>query len=205
MPHFKFCGRYWTIASDELFITGFCALVGRAFWTLLVLTALFIAIKPLQDCADGWQILLYLSLVVCTFSTAVILEGLVISASVDGTPTDTNKRDAAMRKYLSAHILIATIEFGVAIYGVTVVSGHAFLPCYSILKHTSNSADIILLSVVIASQFIDISMQLCCCYIFSSSKIDPSLENPETDIDEATKVGHRCMHVLCNACKHARI
>jgi len=79
------------------------------------------------------------------------------------------------------------------IFGLAVVTSHSNLLCSSEL-HDSR-LDIIIISIVVISQLIDICSLLCCCYLFSSRRINDVFQTRDEIWAVMTWEG-RCRTVL---------
>ena len=83
-----------------------------------------------------------------------------------------------------------------------IVSAHSFIPCSGLFQN-SQTYDLILLSVIVITQIVDISSLACCCYAFSANK---ESEEYTENYDEAASAwesrcrsGLRCMQIsTCN-------
>ena len=83
-------------------------------------------------------------------------------------------RRGGLGKVLFFHVFLGFVEFGVAVFGISIVQQKVRFPCLS--NAVRQPIDIILLSVVVISQLIDVMALLCCCYCLSANRInDPIL------------------------------
>ena len=173
MPHLQFCGRYWRIAGDELSFPGVCAIIGR----ILCITILFVilGISSISDCSSG--VTTYLSLSTFLLILSILCEALIIRISLQGTMVEAHRR-SGLGKVLHFHGFLGLAEFGIAVFGISVVENSVRFPCLS--DNFQQPTDIILLSVMVISQLIDVMALLCCCYCLSANRInDPILVDDE--------------------------
>ena len=104
------------------------------------------------------------------------------------------EKRAGMKKYLSAHVLLAPLQFALSVWGLCIVQRRSSVPCASQLNY-NNSLDVVLLSVVVISQLVDIVATLFAVYLFSVSNI-----NDEDNVaDEQV-----CRRIRMYARTHAR-
>ena len=196
MPHLKYRGRFWRLASDELFFPGIVAIVARVFWSIIMVIILVVSAARLSHCPDGDGLLAYLALSLIVFVLSILCEAFVVKKSLVGSMVETGKREVGLGKFLSAHVVLGGCQFVLAIVGLCVISAHSTIPCVSDFK-SYQSYDLILLSVVVITQFVDISSQMCCCYAFSASREDDT--HPLDEHYAATMWEGRCkllMNVL---------
>ena len=169
MPHLKYNGRHWKLSSDELFVPGLAAIVGRVFWSLVLIIILSYSTARLSRCSNTGGLLIYLYLSLAVFIGSLLCEVMLVKKSLVGSMVDSAKRDEGIGKLFTAHIILGTSQFFLAIFGVFVVSANSFIPC-AITFQQSRTYDLILLSEIIISQLVDISSLVCCCYVFSSKR-----------------------------------
>jgi hypothetical protein len=74
MPRLAFSGRYYRIASDELWLLGGCAVFGRIFWTAFLCACIAVSYRNVGHCPQGWLMFLYLSLSVLIFVLSIACE-----------------------------------------------------------------------------------------------------------------------------------
>jgi len=174
MPHLIYGGRHWRVASDELSIPSSCAAVSRFMWSIMLTVVLAYSTSPLTtECSDGWLIVTFLSLSLVVSVAAILCEMLIVKYSLYGTIVQTHKRDH-IRGQLTYHCILGLFQFVLVIFGLIVISSHSRLLCsYEI---HDNRLDIIIISIVVISQLIDICSLLCCCYLFSSRRISDVLQ-----------------------------
>jgi hypothetical protein len=193
MPHLKYNGRFWRVSSDELFLPGIFAILGRLFWSTVLIVILAYSTARLSRCSESKGLLayLYISLIVSVLS--FLCEVCLVRKSLLGSMVEKEKRDNGLEKFLTAHIVLCVSQFALAIFGVFVVSSDSYIPCASTFQ-MSKTYDLILLSVIIITQFVDISSLVCCCYTFSAKK--GSAQFPEQDDVIATIWENRCKSIL---------
>ena len=167
MPHLKYFGRYWRVSSDELFFPGIFAILGRLFWSTVIIVILAFSTARLSRCAGSKGLLAYLYISLAVFVMSLLCEVCLVRKSLLGSMVETGKRDKGIEKYLTAHVILCAAQFLLAIFGLFVVSVDSFIPCASTFQ-ISKTYDLILLSVIIITQLVDISTLVCCCYTFSA-------------------------------------
>ena len=89
--------------------------------------------------------------------------------SLNGTIVQSHKRDN-VRGQLTYHCVLGVLQFTLVIFGLATITSHSSVLCSSEI-HDSR-LDIIVISVVVISQLVDICSILCCCYLFSSQRIN---------------------------------
>lgn len=129
--------------------------------------------KPLtEECSDGWLVVTFLSLSLVVSIAAICCEMFIVKYSLYGTIVQTHKRDS-IRGQLTYHCILGVFQFILVIFGLIVIASHSDILCsYEI---HDNRLDIIVISIVVISQLIDICALLCCCYLFSSRRISDVL------------------------------
>ena len=171
MPHLRFNGRLWRLASDELFFPGIVAIIARTFWSILLLIMISVSANRLSSCKDGDGLLSYLLLSFIVFILSILCEILLVKKSLVGSLVETSKREIGLGKFLTFHILLGCCQFILAIFGCLVISAHSVIPCVTDFENYERY-DLILLSIVVISQLVDISSLMCCCYTFSANRED---------------------------------
>lgn len=174
MPHLVYGGRHWRVSSDELSIPASCAAISRFMWSIMLTVVLAYSSKPLtSECTDGWLVVTFLSLSLIVSLAAIGCEMLIVKHSLHGTIVQTHKRDI-IRGQLTYHCILGVIQFILVVFGLIVIASHSDVLCsYEI---HDNRLDIIIISIVVISQLIDICSLLCCCYLFSSRRISDVLQ-----------------------------
>lgn len=193
MPHLKYNGRFWRVSSDELFFPGIFAILGRLFWSTVIIIILAFSTARLSRCSESKGLLTYLYISLIVFVMSFLCEVCLVRISLQGSMVQTEKRDKGLEKFLTAHIVLCVSQFVLAIFGVFVVSANSYIPCASTFQ-MSKTYDLILLSVIIITQLVDISSLLCCCYTFSAKK--GSVELPDHDDVVASIWENRCKSIL---------
>ena len=130
--------------------------------------------KPLtEECSDGWLVVTFLSLSLVVSIAAICGEMFIVKYCLYGTIVQTHKRDS-VRGQLTYHCILGVFQFILVIFGLIVIASHSDVLCsYEI---HDNRLDIIVISIVVISQLIDICALLCCCYLFSSRRISDVLQ-----------------------------
>ena len=118
----------------------------------------------------------------------------ITSIALRGSIVEVSKRHG-MKKYLTGHIFLGILQFLFAILGLLIIQHHSSIPCSTDLDN-GNKVDLLLLSVVVISQLIDILSLFCCCYLFSSNPVGMLAQNDENMTNEIWV--SRC-RVLCKS------
>lgn len=160
MPHLKYLNTYWKVASDEVWITGSCALCCRIIWLAFLSAILIFSSLALSLCTDGGILIAYLAFSLFIFLCSLICEILIIRTSITGSISEHDERDKKLVFYLRFRYGIAFIEILLSIFGCFIIAyrpqSRADLPCSPSLDYASFAPiGQILLGIVIASQFIE--------------------------------------------------
>lgn len=170
MPHLIYAGRHWRISSDELSLPCLCAVAGRLFWSILLLIVIIYVYGSLEKCNNGWLILLFLILSFIGCLLSILCEFFILNISLKGSMVQTEKR-VGINQYLSFHMYLGIMQFILALFGLLVTQNIEVIdiPCHDdIDKHYKF---LIILTIVIISQLVDIFSQICCCFLFSAQKV----------------------------------
>lgn len=194
MPHLVFCGRYWRIAGDELSLPTVCAVVGRIVWSI-VLMAILVTTTSRSTCSYG--LTAYLSTALFLFVSSILCEVWLIRVSLQGSIVETHRR-SDLGKVLFCHMILGTFEFGSAVFGVVVIDRRVRIPCLTDALDTRDT-DVILLSLVVISQLIDITALLCCCYLFSANKVNDPMVSEPLDEKWANSAWERRCRTMCKS------
>ena len=173
MPHLVFCGRYWRVAGDELSLPTICAVIGRIVWTVLLLVILS---YTSHSSACSYGLTSYLAVSIVLFVSSILCEVSLIRISLQGSIVETHRR-SGIGKILLLHIFLGTLECLCAVFGMVVISNRVRVPCAADALDTSHT-DIILLSVVVVSQLVDITALACCAYVFAANKVGDASSAP---------------------------
>jgi len=172
MPHLKYAERYWRIASDELWLPGFCSLFGRSTWLIFLVIVVGISADKLAACPSGPYILLYLIISIVLLLITIINEGFIIRISIRGTMVENVQRDLTIPNYLTSRIILGCFQFLAAIFGCIIVSAHSAIPCANNFEiNSSMGVDTIFLCIVLFSQIIESTILVCCMVIFASHSV----------------------------------
>jgi hypothetical protein len=202
MPHLKYGKRYWRISSDELWLPGFCSAVGRFFWLILVVICISFSAYRLSTCEYGGLILFYLTISCLLFIAAIVSDAFIIKTSIQGTIVDNSEREEAMPQYLTIKICLGTCQFLAAIFGCIVISSQISLPCAKQFKYARSNIDVVFLGIIVISQIIESSILLCCCFLFSASRVTPDDEDVQEDVQEnidVTSLWKQRMKFICRS------
>lgn len=160
MPHLKYLNTYWNVASDEVWLPGICALCCRIVWLSFLTVLLVISSLALSLCQNGGILIAYLCLSLFTFLSSLLCEVLIIRTSITGSISEHEDRDKTLVFYLRFRYGIAFVEILLSIFGCFVIAYREQvrnnLPCVTTVDFSSyGPIGQILLSIVIASQFIE--------------------------------------------------
>lgn len=176
MPHLVFCGRYWRVAGDELSLPTICAVIGRIVWTVILLVILS---YTSHSSACSYGLTSYLAVSIVLFVSSILCEVSLIRISLQGSIVETHRR-SGIGKILMLHIVLGTLECFCAIFGVIVIANRVRVPCTADALDTAHT-DVILLSVVVVSQLIDITALACCAYLFAANKVGDAAAAPQDE------------------------
>jgi sn1-specific diacylglycerol lipase len=169
MPHLQYNKRKWRISSDELSVPGVFAIIGRILWSTLLIIILAYSTQRFARCSNGEGIITYLYLSLLVFVLSLLCEICLVKKSLVGSMVEIERREAGIGKYLTAHIVLGGFQFILALFGMFVIAAHSYVPCANELGQ-SPSFELVLLSVVVITQLVDITSLMCCCYTFSASE-----------------------------------
>ena len=136
--------------------------------------------------------LTYLYLSLGTFLASVLCELFLLKKSLVGSMVETEKRERGIGILFAFHIFFGMAQFILAIFGLFIISARSYVPCAQTLQ--GNTHDLILLSVVVITQLVDISSLVCCCYTFSSKK--DGIESSLDDAASASKFSERGLSII---------
>jgi hypothetical protein len=187
------------MSSDELWLPGFFTVAGRAFWTVLLVVILIISANSIAACSDGWAIMLYLSISVFLFLCSVICEYYIIQISIEGTLVENSNRDKKLEFYLFFHIGLSVLQLLAAIFGCLIIAAHSYIPCKARLRESQNNIDLILLSIVVISQLIDVFASCCCCLTLTAYRKDISKPVEIRDEVEVVRSWRNCCQTMCKS------
>lgn len=181
---------------------GICAILLRIFWSTVLVIILAFSTLRLSQCPNGSGLLSYLFLSLFVFLLSIICEACLVNASLVGSIVETSKRDEGLEKYLTAHIVLGIMQLILAIFGILVISSRSVIPCVNDLQNTQKY-DLILLTVIVFTQFIDFFSLVCCCYCFSTNEDgEGSLKDDlyiTTEWESQCKSGMKSFQILsCN-------
>jgi hypothetical protein len=169
MPHLQYNKRKWRVSSDELSVPGVFAIIGRILWSTLLIIILAYSTRRFARCSNGEGMLTYLYLSLLVFVLSLLCEICLVKKSLVGSMVEVEKREDGIGKYLTAHIILGGFQFILALFGMFVIAARSYVPCANELGRTP-SFELILLSVVVITQLVDITSLMCCCYTFSASE-----------------------------------
>lgn len=178
MPHLTYRNRYWKVAGDEFAIPAFCSVIFRLFWTIIIAICLVFIYSSLLACHDtGWLLIIFLLCSMVVFLMSIICDACLLLVSLKGSIIEHDKR-SSLSFYLDVKFFFGLLNVMCAMFGIAslvITNRHCNL------EYVSSENITIFMIVVIASQLLDTSALVCCCYVFSSSRIDASLQPIDED------------------------
>lgn len=178
MPHLIFAGRYWRVAGDEFSVPALCSIVGRVFWTALLLVTLALSYNNLVSCSSGWLFVSYLLISIGSFALSVMCDTALVGVSLKGSIIETEKRED-IGFYLRIKILLGFFQLILGTFGVISLILESTIPCNN--EFEGQYINQVFVAIVVASQLIDVLVMCCCCYLFSANKIDHEIEPRDED------------------------
>lgn len=207
MPHLTYCNRYWRVAGDEFSVPAFCSIIIKIFWTVIIIACFILTYQTLLDCnSNGWAIAIYLLFSITVFLISIFCDVCLLCVSLKGSIIETEKR-SNLSFYLNLKFGFGFLCLLCAIYGIIILAGETFIVCDS--KFQSSPQVHILIIVVVISQLLDGFTLLCCCYLFSSNKVDEHLqpkdkewavdtwENRCRSLTRSIQICRLLMNILC--------
>jgi hypothetical protein len=168
MPHLHYCGSYFRIASDELWLPGFCSSFVRVWWTLLLVIVTITYSSFAKNCAhDIFIVFLYLTLSIALSMVCVAVEIVIIYISVQGSPVEHKSRDQRLPHYLNLRLATGMLSFPLCLFGFTTAFRYGSVHVDSTCK-SPQLFELVILCLVAIFQFFDASSVICCCCVFSS-------------------------------------
>jgi hypothetical protein len=174
MPHLRYCGQYFRVASDELWLPGFCSAFIRVSWTTILFIVTIIYSSFAKNCAhDIFLVFSYLTVSIALNLVCIGIEIAIIHFSVQGSPVDSKIRDMKLPRFLNWRVALGMISLPVSVFGF----GTAFR--YG-SRHVDPSCEdpqlyeLIVLFLVAFFQLMDATAVVCCCYVFSYSHNRPT-------------------------------
>ena len=198
MPHLRYNGRLWKVGGDELSPVSLVTSTLRSFWSAALVATLILSFNRLSECSEGWIIIFYLLASLIVFVITIVIEICILRVSLRGSMVDVAAR-SGLGYYLSWHVALGAIQLVLAIVGFFITQTAEF-PCSS---EFYAKADLLLMSIVVISQLIDVLGLLCCCYIFShkrTSSVDVDPQYKEFD-ESLEKWKSRCNY-LCKSAQY---
>jgi len=122
----------------------------------------------------------YLSTSIAALVLSIICEVLLVNVSLKGTIIETEAR-SGLGFYLTAHTMLGLLQFLLTFFGFAVISAHSSIPCVAD-SDVEDRTDMLLLAIVVISQFVDVISMVCCCYAFSARRVSQPL-GPDSDSD----------------------
>ena len=167
MPHLVMCGRYWRIGGDELPLPASFAIFWRIVWVvILVIIASKINYESTR-CHD--MIDAYLCVSGGIFFLSIILEILIAWSGTIGNMIEVEMRAGRLQKFLLGHYALVSLQCIVILWGIALLNDTYNMPCASNIVTESNT-DVILLTLVVISQAIDVGLMFFCCWLLSSKE-----------------------------------
>ena len=157
--------RYWRVASDDLPFPVLFAAFGRMAWACLLGVALSIAIEDPSGCGYGLPMYLGFSVMFVFLS---ILNSIAIGyIGMQGSIFETEKREGVTTHlYISG--VLKFLEGCCAIFGLIIAVIRYRFPCFE----NEDQLDLLLISIVVISQIVDIIVGSCFWYSAYSHPVD---------------------------------
>jgi hypothetical protein len=166
MPHLRYCNRFWYIAGDELAVPALCSISARTAWTVLISIITAVTYNSLDECSRGWVLQVYLIMSIVLFFLSVIVDGLIINASLKGSIIESDKR-RNIGHYLTMKFLLTVVEFVCSAFGIASIALGSASDCKA--DDYNYNLGRVFVAVVAFSQLVDAIVLLCCCYCFQAS------------------------------------
>ncbi len=169
MPHLVMCGRYWRIGGDELPLPASFAIFWRIVWVVVLMVIASKISYESTRCHEGIDAYLYLSGIIFIFS--IIVEILIAWSGTHGNMIEVERRAGSLQKFLIGHYALVSVQLIIILWGIAILSNAYNMPCASDVVTQSNT-DVILLTLVVISQSIDVGLMFFCCWFLSSKETD---------------------------------
>lgn len=177
MPHLRFNGRVFHVAGDELAVPAVCSISGRIFWLVLICVAYGISFENLSNCYDnGWLVQWYLLGSIGLFVLSVIVEVMLIRASMKGSMVLSQERQE-LGDFLTYKLILSIAQILCACLGVITLIVRKIVSCDSTVFQ--NNLVLAFVLIVIISQFMDTGLMLCCCFCLTRN-IDDEVRDENT-------------------------
>lgn len=200
MPHLKYADRYWRVASDELWLPGFCSLFGRSTWLIFLVIVVGMSAERLAACPSGPYILLYLIVSIVLLLVTIINEGFIIRISIRGTMVENVQRDLSIPNYLTLRIVLGFFQFLTAVFGCIIVSAHSSIPCAENFEiNSSMGIDTVFLCIVLFSQIVETAILGCCMVVFASHAVNVGDSDANSVYDSGRDIWESRMKYLCSS------
>lgn len=198
MPHLNYCGSFFRVASDELWLPGFCSSFARVWWTIFLLIVTIVYSSFARNCThDIVIVFLYLTLSIALSMVCIAVELVIIYFSVQGSPIDSKVRDQRLPHYLNLRLAIGMISFPLCLFGFSTAFRYGSRDVDSSCKDPQ-LFELAVLCLVAIFQLIDASSLICCCCIFSAPvpKVPLSGLDP-TDVKVISAEWSRSCRICC--------
>ena len=167
MPHLVMCGRYWRIGGDELPLPASFAIFWRIVWVvILVIIASKINYESTR-CHD--MIDAYLCVSGGIFFLSIILEILIAWSGTIGNMIEVEMRAGRLPKVSTRALRSGVTSMHRYFVGHSPFERHIQYAMRFEYSHRSNT-DVILLTLVVISQAIDVGLMFFCCWLLSSKE-----------------------------------
>ena len=171
MPHLVMCKRLLAYRRGRASLPASLSIFWRMVWMLL-LAFVFASVNDAGSrCHDGIDA--YLGTSLALFLLSIMCEVLIVGAGSEGTMIELEKRNDQLELYLSAHYVLSFIQLCICFWGMALLNRVYDIPCASEVVNQSN-ADVIIITLVVITQFIDVTLMFFCGWFLSSRKADGS-------------------------------
>jgi glycerol-3-phosphate acyltransferase PlsY len=168
MPHLQYLNHYWRVGGDEFAVPAICTLIGRVFWLVLLAVILASSLSRLANCGNGIIIICYLLNTLGLFLVSAIVDGFILAVSLQGSIAEPEKR-SSLPGYLTIRMMVGFLQFLMSIFGIISLA-RAPIPCND--EFQNDDLTNVFIYIVVISQLVDVFMLMCCCYLFSSHRVD---------------------------------
>ena len=184
MPHLSYCGRYFRLASDELWLPAFCTSFLRVSWIMFVIIGTVTYSTYTTNCAEYRHMMLtYLSSTIILAAGCIVNEVLILLLSLQGTVTETRFREQNLPKYLNARLVLCALQFTSALFGCSI-SNTVGKSSREDCKYP-HLLEFVFLYSNIVYQLVDTMSVVCCCFVFSAHEIEKG-DSKNSDTGETT-------------------
>lgn len=175
MPRLFVCGKGLHIAGDEIQIPMLFAFWSRTLWTTILIVILYLDFPDFSRCINGIVLLVYLILSISNLGIAMILDILLLSASLQGTMIQMYKRRHIPFLFM-IRMVTSFFEVFLPILGIIGLTMNDEVPCHA--KIPRSSVNKFIFGVIVISQVVDIGF-LATCYCLVVGDTSASEHQPQ--------------------------